>query len=917
MIEKWYAKSVDSIEDMLGTRAASGLTPKAARARLREEGDNEVFALPRTASLTYAAYVVSDVSMLLLVLTAILAAVWGHGSASTLILCVLALHCVAAIFTYIKSRRIFESMAVCAMPRVRVLRGGRLHAVDARLLVRGDVILLRPGDVIPCDARLCAAEGLEVLEYSGKLGGKPQRGRVVKDAGRVFNDRGALAVGEQTNMVFAGSVVLSGEGRAIVVETGAATFLVSTEGQIPLIPTRDRLPALEALKKHCGRTSLFMLVLILPLTVMGLLIPGELNLLDYFLLALSLAVSSMSELTAAIGYIIVGCGVLRAAKSEADGGENTAILPYLSDLPALARMDTLVLLDDTALTEGRIAVTAAFRGTEAVSLDGEDEALTELFETALIAAGLPGDGGLAGAGAAADPAQAALIGCAAAHGVESGTIRGRVQLIDYAPVGQGNPFATALIEEQRAPYAVCCGDAAALLARCTRAVDPATAGGTCMLRRDRRDALLAACAAETAAGGYAVAYARRSSPYNTLQRLSVLQDELILMGVLVFRDPLGPGVAEAVEALAEAGVRTVLMADRPTGGGRIEALARAAGILREGVICRAPAPIADDAELCIGYGGAARRAYLEKLREGGAVTVGLGARIVDLAPMQCCSVAATCTPVEYGNGRENRVLESLDPAAGEHYGTELLKKNAGLLVRRPGEVGGGIAGVLAARRAARQIEGNLASALRCLLSSQAMRIAAVVLLLALRMPVVTPLQLLFGGLILDFGAILVCAFDRGTDRAVPDDFFARPLRSCLPQLAVGTLCGVGTALVPWILTQAGMLTDAGQAAGFVFLSMVLTQLVLLFTCRRGVGLFGRSRIGLLWPVCVLVFAVLCLVWPALGGAFRVSAMPTAAYICLVIVPLIALFGGEIIHTVAALRGAQDELFEEVGDDGEA
>lgn len=914
MIEKWYAKPIDSIADMLGTSTASGLSPKAARARLREEGENDVFALPRTASLTYAAYVVSDVSMLFLVLTAILAAVWGHGSASTLILCVLALHCVAAIFTYIKSRRIFESMAVCAMPRVRVLRGGRVFAVDARLVVRGDVILLRPGDVIPCDARLCTAEELEVLEYSGKLNGKSQRGRAVKEAGRVFNDRGAMPIGEQTNMVFAGSVVLAGQGSAIVVETGADTFLVSTEGQIPLIPTRDRLPALEALKKHCGRTSLFMLVLILPLTVMGLFIPGELNLLDYFLLALSLAVSSMSELTAAIGYIIVGCGVLRAARSDADGGENAAILPYLSDLPALARMDTLVLLDDTALTEGKIAVTAAFRGTEPADLDGEGDDLCELFETALIASGLPGGGGLAAAGSAADPAQTALIDCAAAHGVKSADIRDRLQFIDYAPVGSGNPFATALIEEQRAPYAVCCGDAAVLLGRCTRAVDPSTAGGTCMLRRERREALLAACAAETAAGGYAVAYARRSSPYNTLQRLSVLQDDLILIGVLVFRDPLGAGVPEAVEVLAEAGVRTVLMADRPTGGGSIEVLARAAGILREGVICRAPAPIPDNAELCIGYGGADRRAYLEKLREAGAVTVGLGARIADLASMQNCSVAAACTPVKYGSGRESRVLESLDPASGAYYGTELLKKNAGLLIRRPGVRGGGVAGVLAARQTARRIEANLASALRCLLSSQTMRIAAVILLLVLRLPAVTPLQLLFGGLILDFGAILVCAFDRGEDRDTSDDFFTRPLRSCLPYLAVGALCGAGTALTPWILLRAGVLSDAASASGFVFLSMVLTQLVLLFACRRDAGLFGRSRIGLLWPLCELIFAVLCFVWPAPGAAFSVTALPTAGCICLVIAPLIALFGGEIIHALTVLQGTRDEFFPE--DDGD-
>lgn len=904
MLEKWYAKPIDAIEDMLGTRAASGLTPKAARIRRREDGDNLVFALPHTPSLTCAAYVLSDVSMLLLVLTTVLAAIWGEEHAGGLILGLLALHCAAAIFTYIKSRRIFESTAVCAMPRVRVLRGGQVHAIDARLVVRGDVILLGAGDVISCDARLVWVEGLEVLEYSGKINGKPQRGRVTKDAGRVFDERVAAPVSEQTNMVFAGSVVLAGEGRAIVVETGESTFFVATEGQIPLIPTRDRLPELEAIKTHCGRMSLCMLVMILPLTLLGMLIPESGSLLDHFLLALALAVSSMSELTAAIGYIIVGAGILHAAKNDEDGGENTAILPYLADLPAIARMDTLVLLDDTALTVGRPAVTAAFCGTSAVSPNENDRNLRELYACALLTAGMPESGGLS-SGRTPDPEKTALVSAAEACGVHSADLRARMRVIDYAPADSANPFHTILYEEQRALYAVCSGDAAALLARCTRTLDPASVGGTATLRRDRAAALLAACTAETAAGGYAVAYARRSSPYNTLQRLSVLQEELTLIGVLVFRDPLGQGVAEEIGALADAGVRTLLMADRPSGGGSIEALACAAGILRAGTVCRAGEEISTRAELCIGYSAAARRAHLSALRESGAVTVGLGTRVGDLPLMQACSVSATCTPVTYGAGRENRVLTSLDPAAGEHYGSELLKKNAGLLVRRPGCSGGGIAGIASARLAARRILCNLASAMRCLLSAQVMRMLAVILLLALKMPVFTPQQLLFGGLILDFGAILVCAFDRGGDDLPPEDFFRKPWRACLPQLTVGAVCGICLALLPLILQRAGVLADHTQASGFVFVSMLLAQLVLLFVCRRPGGV-RFSRIALLWPIAVLAFLALCFLWSVLGAAFGVCALSSAAYPCLLIAPLLAFFGGEVLAAVAAMRAARDE-----------
>lgn len=262
------------------------------------------------------------------------------------------------------------------------------------------------------------------------------------------------------------------------------------------------------------------------------------------------------------------------------------------------------------------------------------------------------------------------------------------------------------------------------------------------------------------------------------------------------------------------------------------------------------------------------------------------------------------------------MLASLDPGAGEYYGAELLKKNAGLLVRRPGAAGGGVAGMQAARLAARRIEANLASALRCLLSAQALRMVMVVLLLVLRLPEVSPLQLLFGGLILDFGAILVCAFDRGEDCATDAHFFDRPLRACLPYLTLGALCGAGTVLIGWLLCRTEILIDQHAVSGFLFISMTLTQIVLLFACRRGAKRFGRSLIGWLWPLGELVFAVLCFAIPAIGDVFSVAPLPTAAWICLPVSPLIAFFGGEILYTASRLRTAWPSAVPEEDADGE-
>ncbi len=910
MTEKWYSGTVDAIADTFGTNTAAGLSPKAARARRRKEGDNDVFAVPHVSPLTYVAYVCSDVSMLLLILTAVLAAIWGHGVSGAAIFGIIALHSAAAIYTYVKSRRVLESMAVCTMPRVRVLRGGRVYAVDARMLVRGDVILLRPGDVIPCDARLCSSRALSVLQYSGRMGGKPQRGRVEKDAESGFPDSASPSLSEMKNMVFAGSVVLSGEGRAIAVEMGTNTFMVSAEGKIPLAAARDKMTALESLSKHCGRSALVMLLFILPLTVLGILIPDSpLNLLDYFLLALSLAVSSMSELTAAIGYVIVASGLLRSARgnayTRAAASEDTAIIPHAEDLSALARTDTLVLFDHLALTEGKTVLLAAHYGRERLSLDGAEATMRRLLETALITAGLPGGASLAG-DAEEDSSVKALLEFAGAQGVSADALRQTVRLIAFSGADAVNPFSCALIREENAPIALCSGDAASLLSRCTRIVDASAIGGSSRLSDEEKNKILTECAAETASGGYAIAYARRSSPYNTLQRMSALMEEMTLVGILVFGDPISPLIPVAIGELADAGVRTILMADRPTGVGGAEAFARAAGIQKNGIVCRAPEPISDDAELCIGYSGEERLAYIERLRSSGHTVIGLGSDVRHMRDLQSCTVSATCSPVSPSDRRENRLLDSLDPTAENYYGAEVLKRTAGLLIRRPGKTGGGIAAVLRAIRNARRIEINLAAALRCLLSAQTVRVFLLVLLLLLRIPALSALQLLISGLVLDFGTLIVCAFDRGPSKGVlPSDFFSRPFRACLPYVLLGVFCGAGNAAIAFLLRHLGILVGMGQISAFVFLSLVLTQTVLFFVCRPDTAHFGGSRIGLLWPICMLFFVVICCLSPAASVALGMELLPSYAGFSLLASPILAAIGGALIRVFTSEEEDRD------------
>ncbi|MBR6708124.1 MAG: cation-transporting P-type ATPase [Clostridia bacterium] len=686
--------------------------------------------------------------------------------------------------------------------------------------------------------------------------------------------------------------MLTGSARAVVTEIGSNCFIVSTEGQIPLLSQRDRLPALSSVEKVCGRVAVLALILILPLILLGVFCTDSLGLMDSFLLAVSFAVSSMGELTAAWGHFIVGRGVRAATRN----GENAAVMPHAADISAIASADTVVLFGETALNSGKRSVKAAWRGLSRVSFDSsaKNAGGNEPWACALISAGLPSASSLQ-RGGGGDRTIDALLSTAANLGVTSDRLRQSVRLIDFAPASPANPFSTALIEENKSLHAICAGELCQLLPRCTRVADASAPGGIGLMRADRSQPLLAAVDAELADGGFAVAYARRSSPCAHLRRISMLQQELTLIGVVIYADPIGEGIRGAADALAERGVRSVLMADAAAEKEGIVASSRAAGILRDGVIARAPEPIPTDAELCLGYDAAARQAFLQGLAERGHSVIGVGTEVADLVSLRACSVAAACTPIHLASEQPVSIL-----SADAYYGSGLLNKNAGLLVRRAEGQGGGLCGIAAACSAAGRILRNLRVAIHYLLASQTVRVSTLVLSLCLGISGILPIHLLVCGLVVDFAAALALAFSREDCRADREVCFRHPVRQSAGWIFIGLVCGLAAALTTALLQIGGVLTQ-DMTGGFLFLSMVLGQAALLPLCSHASG-DGRLSLPIwLYAAGGVLFGLICLLLPAVGSLFAVVSMPLPAMLCLLIAPVVVLFGGEILHTVSLMH----------------
>ncbi|MBO7342223.1 MAG: cation-transporting P-type ATPase, partial [Clostridia bacterium] len=305
-MELWHTLSVDEVEARLKTNVQEGLSPKIARRRLERFGRNELF-LPEPRSLkTCILRILSDTSLLVLAFICLIALFFGRFATSLTVLFVLAVSCTVSGAAYLKTNRIKEAMSSYSAPRVRVLRGGQVLLCDAASVVPGDVLLLREGDVVPCDARLVSSSSdFCVLTYVCDERGKVSYYPSPKDASVVYDRQDAEAALERANMVFAAAVVHQGEARAIVTETGEATLIGSEQGPHPLAMPVGDPGYLTPMRKYMNRYSLIMCDLILPVTIIGIFAgKGSVDLLDVFLLTLSLVVSSMSEQLLMMGRIV-------------------------------------------------------------------------------------------------------------------------------------------------------------------------------------------------------------------------------------------------------------------------------------------------------------------------------------------------------------------------------------------------------------------------------------------------------------------------------------------------------------------------------------------------------------------------------------------------------------------------------------
>jgi potassium/sodium efflux P-type ATPase len=588
----------------LGTDLDRGLDAAEAATRLRADGPNELRALPPVPAWRRALAQLQDPLVYLLGAAAAvaLAAWWFEGRCrdgvagwpldAIVIAGVVVLNAVLGWLQEAKAAKAVAALAKMTTATSAVLRDGAVARVPSAELVKGDVLVLAEGDAVGADARLAQAAALKLLE--APLTGESEP--VLKDAVAL---PATTALGDRLNMVFKGTAVAQGSGRAIVTATGMQTEM---GGIATLLDTTPDAPTpLQVEIAHLGKVLGIAALVIAAVVVATILlisdIHGVADVVTVLLLGVSLAVAAVPEGLLAILSVVLAMGVRRMARHH-------AIVKKLASVETLGSASVIASDKTGTLTRGEMTVQRVMTASGRTDITGvgyapegrAEAAGAELPEGALRAelqAVLRG-GSLAGnaqlqqddSGAwtiQGDPTEAAFLVAERKLGHQESAAESapewseRFERIGEIPFTSQRKMMSVLVVDHAdgdAHVLLSKGAPDVLLAHCTHA---RRGEATVVLDAALRAQVLADVAAMTGDALRTLAVARRSLAADAqipadASAAAALEQELEYLGTVGIIDPPREEAAVAITQARQAGIRVVMITgDHPRTAARIAA----------------------------------------------------------------------------------------------------------------------------------------------------------------------------------------------------------------------------------------------------------------------------------------------------------------------------------------------------------
>ena len=815
----WYSLAPDEVRRELDT-GPEGLSSQEAAARLERYGANVLREEARETRLRVFLRQFKSVLIVILIVAAAISFLVGEALDAAAILIIVVLNALLGFSQEWQAGEAIEALKKLLVQHAVVIRDGERQEIDAAGVVPGDLVLLDMGERVPADLFLVEATSLEVDE--APLTGESSP--VDKEPGRLPAE---TPLAERSNMTFAGTTVVNGHGRGIVVATGMQTEF----GRIAGLSQRvgDEATPLARQMDRLGRDLGLIAVGIAVLAVaVGLLQQREL--LEMFLVGVSLAVAVIPEGLPAVVTLTLAIGIKNMMRQN-------CLIRHLPASETLGAVSVICTDKTGTLTRNEMTVVRVRTPDEEFEVTGagyapEGEFLVEgrpvdpladrglrlFLRTVLLcnhAAFALSEGGWRIFGT---PTEGALVVAAAKAGLSRDDAPEAVTEFSF---NSTRKRMTIVYPGEGGHVAHVKGAPEVLLARSSRLM---VGGSAVPLTGDRRAALLHEIEGYASQGLRVIGAACRTLPAGIEWTADAVEEDLTFLGFAAIVDPPRPEAAEAIRLCRSAGIDVIMI----TGDNPLTAytIARDLGLSSEGALTGADLEAMTDDELA---------SRLKTTKVLSRVTAEHKLRVIGILSRERAVIAMTGDGV---NDAPALRKASIGIAMGIK-GTDAAKESSDMVL-----VDDNFASIVAGVEEGRREYDNIARFTRYLLSSNVGEIVAIVGGLLLGLPLILiPVQILWINLVTDG----LTALALGLEPAERDVMQRRPRdpdESILTRNAylVILILGVWLGLLTIYAFSGYYEVDIDRARTMAFTGLIIFELynVLNFRSFR----FPLYRIGI-------------------------------------------------------------------------
>ncbi|MBE5972159.1 MAG: cation-translocating P-type ATPase [Lachnoclostridium sp.] len=539
-----YLSKIDEVLKAQDT-TANGLTSEEAEKRLAAVGKNKLTEGKKDSLFSRFMKELSDPMIIILIVAAAISGVtaWYEGEAFTdviIIMAVVIINAVLGVVQESKAEAAIEALQEIAAATSKVLRDGKLVVLKSEDLVPGDVVVLEAGDSVPADGRIIESASMKI-EEAALTGESVPVNKIV--AALELGGEKDVPLGDRKNMMYMGSTVVYGRGRAVVTGTGMNTEM----GKIAdaLAKAQDEETPLQIKMNQLSRMLTILVVGIsMVIFAVGITrafgtpegITGD-TILDSFMVAVSLAVAAIPEGLAAVVTIVLSIGVTNMSRRN-------AIIRKLTAVETLGCTQIICSDKTGTLTQNKMTVVDHVSGDEkklviamALCSDAELDAETK--------------------DAVGEPTECALVNDANKNGFPKDQLKAAYVRIGEAPFDSMRKMMSTVHEKSGNWIQFTKGAPDEVLKKCTKAyVNGSVVPMTARIRDDilksnkamADRALRVLCAAERV-------WNEKPSDFSP----EYLEQDLTYIGLSGMIDPVRPEVKTAIAKCRDAGIRPIMI----------------------------------------------------------------------------------------------------------------------------------------------------------------------------------------------------------------------------------------------------------------------------------------------------------------------------------------------------------------------